>query len=513
MKRWIACLMACMLAAFALNAWAAEYTLDEKLIKQVKDGSGLKVTVKMDKTGGSFTSLDAQTNLALNALLPGAELSLRFLRGVGTIKGMQDLEITLTKGGEPLAGMRSLRDTQFESLTSSLLGGITYADVRGGGALMAMLLDQDPAWPPLEGVLLKLLLAESTWQTAANRKLDAYQLKLSLWLQGFTQTETVRAEDNTLRTRVLVSVPAAQLKNQIKQLLVDMFNDAELLSLLSRELNGREAAAFLQPGMLNGFFSSLDLLPLSGNIISERVMDNLGTLVENRIILPMGGARGIRQIDYVYTAGEEGGETRLSLAYEPQNAANEEGSVLRLQMTGSPLPDALDSMNYIGSLVMQPEADPDDFTVDQTMEASPGFGYNFRLYYSPEPEMIDVAQGTSTRDFEANLLITPQGEDMAAGQNFRLRMQLQSRQSSRAATYFTGSLVWQDMATQAQVEALISGNTAPPWAIPAVDITAVARVDALSQTQFEGLREQVRQTIKTAFTQLLLSLSVPVSQP
>ena len=234
MKRWIACLMACMLAAFALNAWAAEYTLDEKLIKQVKDGSGLKVTVKMDKTGGSFTSLDAQTNLALNALLPGAELSLRFLRGVGTIKGMQDLEITLTKGGEALAGMRSLRDTQFESLTSSLLGGITYADVRGGGALMAMLLDQDPAWPPLEGVLLKLLLAESTWQTAANRKLDAYQLKLSLWLQGFTQTETVRAEDNTLRTRVLVSVPAAQLKNQIKQLLVDMFNDAELLSLLSR---------------------------------------------------------------------------------------------------------------------------------------------------------------------------------------------------------------------------------------------------------------------------------------
>ncbi len=206
MKRLIIILLAAMLTFSALGAGALSYTLDEKLLRQVRDGSGLKATVKAEMTGGGFSILDPAANALIGAL-SGGELSLRYLKGVGTLKGMEELELILSKAGQALADMRLLRDPQFEQLSSSLLGAGRYADTRDGGVLLALLTGQDPAWPPVEGVLYRLNTAETTWQAAAAKKLEAYSVRLSLWLQGFTKTETVRDAANALQTRVTVAVP------------------------------------------------------------------------------------------------------------------------------------------------------------------------------------------------------------------------------------------------------------------------------------------------------------------
>ena len=511
MKRRIAWLLALLVAALALPALAAEYTLDEKLYKQVKDGSGLKAAVTFEKTGGAFSVLDTAANAAVNALLPGSELSLRYLRGVGTLKGLEELELLLLCGGQQAADLRYLKDAQFEQLTSSLLGGVRYLDARDGGVLLALLTGQDPVWPPVEGLLLKLNTAESTWQAAAARKLESYTVRLSLWLQPYTRTETVRDTDNRLQTRVTVSVPAPQLKAQIKQLLLDAYADTELLALLAQELDGRQAAAYLQPGMLNGFFQALDSLPIDGNLVSERLVDAQGQILENRLLLPMGGARGVRQVTYAFLADATGGQTTVVVEHLPKNPANAAGATTTLAFAGGPAPGS-EEVSYAGTLTLQPEAGTEGFTVAAPEGGAASTAYGFNLLYAPSPEAVDNAAGTSTRDFEFNLLVTPQGDGAPAPQSLRGSLQLQSRLNSRSATYFTGRLTWTDQGSQAQITANVTGNTAPPWNIPAIDPAGATRVDGLSAEQMQGLREQVQTTLQGALTALVAQRLMP-AQP
>ena len=99
MKRTIASLLAALLLLSAFSAFAAEYTLDQKLHMQLRDGSGLKATVKFIMPPGSqMSALDPATNTLLGALLPAAQLDIRYIRGAGALKGQEDTTITLQIG-------------------------------------------------------------------------------------------------------------------------------------------------------------------------------------------------------------------------------------------------------------------------------------------------------------------------------------------------------------------------------------------------------------------------------
>ena len=365
MKRLIALLLLAATPLAVLPALGADYTLDEKLFKQVKDGSGLRITIKTQKSGGDFSLLSPEDNALLRTLLPGAELSIRYLRGVGVLKGQEEMELVLTKNGQAIGEMRLLKDNQFEQLTSAFFGAVRYVDRRDGGALMALLSGEDPTWPPVEGVLLKLNTAESTWQGEVARKLDAYSLKLTLWLQAFTQSQNQYDAQNNPQTRIIITVPASQLKAQIKQLLVDAYNDPELLALLAREMDARQAAAYLQPSMRDSFSQSLDRLPLTGDMVSERLLNAQGQVVENKLILPLGGARGLSRVLYTHSLRPEGEQTVITLEYAPRSAQNQKGAVTSLVFSGGPVANSHE-ITYAGTISLQPEAGGYAFTVDDT---------------------------------------------------------------------------------------------------------------------------------------------------
>ncbi|MDD4079946.1 MAG: hypothetical protein PHP02_00855 [Eubacteriales bacterium] len=511
MKKALSLLLSALMLLAALPALAQEYTLDEKLIKQVQDGSGLRAAITFEKTGGALSLLDAAANAALNVLAQGSVLEIRYLSGVGTLKGKEDLEITLSRGTQPLADLRYLKDTQLEALTSTLLSGVGYADVRDGGVLLALMTGQDVVWPPVEGVLIKLNTAESTWQAAAGRKLDAYTAKMSLWLQGYTQTSTQRDEANNLLTRIDISIPPEPLKSQIKQLMLDVYNDAELLALLAQELDGRQAAAYLQPGMMNSFFTSLDQLKLSGNVESSRVFDREARLVESRLALPLGGARGITRLTHEYSLDADAAETNTwRLDMRPENEENTTGAVHLLTYAGGSLADAPESQAYTGSYSFTPEAGQAGFTVDEGQTPAVALAYNFNLFISPGEEVMDPATRRSIREDEITLVLTPQGEDAPAAQSFQLKMRLESGERTNSATSFKGTLTWQDQETEGLLTAAINGTSAPPWQIPDVALTGLTRVDTMTQTQLDALGEQVQQTLESALTQLLLRLTAPL---
>ena len=510
MRKLTALLLSALLALSCLPGLAAQYTLDEKLFKQVKDGSGLRAVIKFEKTGGAFSVLDAQTNALLGALLPGAELSLRSLRGVGTLKGQEETELILTRAGQALASFHWLKDSQFEQLSSSLLGASRYVDRRDGGALLALLTGQDPAWPPAEGVVFRLNTAESTWQGEAANKLEAYQVKLTLWLQGFTKTESLRDAQNRPQTRVTITVPAPQIKSQVKQLLLDVYNDAQLMALLAREMDDRQEAAYLQPGMLNSFFQALDKLPLEGSLVSERLLDANGQVIENKLVLPLGGARGISRVLYTEIVKPEGTQITLTLEHSPKNAQNQKGAVSSLVFTGGQTAGT-EEYTYAGTLSLQPEAGSDAFTVDAAEGDVVARVYGFNLMYAPSAEVVDQVAGSSTRDVEFLLRLTPQGEPAQGAQVIRAKATLQSRLNSRSATYFTGTLTWLDEGSQAQIKADFSGNSAPPWAMAAIDPNGAIRVDTMTAAQLKTLGLQVRTTLEKGLTAALARLLTPAT--
>ena len=512
MKRLLALLLTAVLLLGTLPAFAAEYTLDEKLYKQVKDGSGLKITLKTQKTGGAFSVLDAPTNAMLGALLPGAELAVRYLRGVGTMKGQEETELVLTKNGQTLFDLRHLADSQFEQLTSSLFGATRYVDRRDGGALMALITGQDPTWPPVEGVLLKLNTAESTWQGAVARKLDAYSVKLTVWMQAFTKTETIYDAAQNPQTRITVTVPAAQLKAQVKQMLLDMYSDAELLALLNQELNAREAAAYLQPAMMNSFFQTLDLLPLTGDLVSQRLLNAAGEVIENRLTLPLGGARGLSRALYTYTLKETGAQTEIVLEYTKTNPQNQKGAVTALVFEGGQTAGS-NEFSYRGTLSIQPEPGSDAFTVDSAEGDVPARVYAFNLLYAPEDEVVDQAASSSSRDFALTLRIAPQGEAQMAAQSIKANVKLTSRLNSRSATYFTGVISWQDEGSGALIQADISGNTAPPWSMEPVNAAGATRVDTMTTAQLKQAGESVQNAFLTALSALVMQMMTPTTTP
>lgn len=511
MKKLTALLLALVLTLPFTGAFAAEYTLDEKLFKQVKDGSGFKLTLKTDKTGGAFSVLDEAANAMLNTLLPGAELTLNYLSGVGTLKGKEDLQLTLQKNGQPLGDARLLKDPQYEQLASSFFGANRYIDQRDGGVLTALLTGNQQAWPPIEGVLLKLNTAESTWQGEAKAKLDEYSRKLSVWLQGYTKTETITTQDGSLLTKVSLSVPADQLKAQIKQLMVEAYNDTALLALLAREMDAKQAAAYLQPAMAGSFSQALDLLPLKGNLESERVLNTQGDLITNKLTLPMGGVRGIDRILYTFTANPTGGVSDVVIEKLPRDAQKTKGTVITLNYEGGEKADTRE-ISYMGTISVLPENIGDAFTVGNQQSAVTAREYAFSLLYTPGEEAVDQAAQTSSRDFDFSLRLTPK-EDEAATQLISLKLTLTSKFNSRSATYFTGALAWTDEKTQAKVTGDISGNTAPPWSIDSIDPAGAVRVDTLTMEQRATLSEQLQTLLQNALTSMMTKLVFSTAAP
>jgi hypothetical protein len=167
----------------------------------------------------------------------------------------------------------------------------------------------------------------------------------------------------------------------------------------------------------------------------------------------------------------------------------------------------------MGTLSLQPEDASDAFTVDTAEGDIPASVYSFNLLYAPSEEVVDQAAGNSTRDFEFMLRLTPQGDTTLTPQVIKANMSMQSRLNSRSATYFTGTLTWQDEGTRAQVQLDIAGNTAPPWTIAPVDPAGSVRVDSLNSAQLVNLSQQIRTVLLSALTSTILRQAVPTVTP
>ncbi len=499
-----------MLCSVAL---ASEYTpLDEKLKLQVRNGSGLTATLSFEASSGAqMSAVDTATNAMLGALLPGSSIEVRSLRALfGANKGREELRLTLKKGGQDAGTVVYVADSAVATLASSLIGTTVLAFGRGDTTLGGLLNSDATAWPGIEPLLMVLNTADNDWRKGADAALDRYAAKVSVWMQGFTKVSTAKdAQDRTF-TRTTVSIPAAAVKAQVKQLLMDLYADTELIALLQQRLSAKQAAAYLDRNMMNAFFTALDALPLSRDVAMERVFDATGAISESSVVLPLGGFRGIDVLETSYTATDAlSGNTTVKLHFVAP--AGTPAPVWTLAYAGGSEAASPETKAYKGTLTIQAKGEDGGFTVgENTAVSEVVYGFNLNVTESAESYQQTERGMAGKKDYQVTLLVTPETDTNAGAQSFQLNASLSGLSDDRAATAFTGTLVWEDMKTEGSYTMAFEGTSAAPWNIPAPDLTNATRPDSLTQAQRDALRQQLTLALQQALAGLAARFLVPV---
>lgn len=508
-------LVIAMLLSLPAAAFAVEYKpLNEKLMLQLRNGSGLTATVKLDMSpGASMTALDPTTNALLAALLPDSAIDVRYLRALfGANKDREELRLTLTKAGQSAGSLTWLSDGVMVTLASSLLGTGTYAAPRGDAALQTLLTGQKSTWPGIEGILAAINTTDLNWKTAAEAEMDRYTAKIGVWMQAYTKVANEKDEEGNAIIHTAVQIPPAAVKAEMKQLLMDFYQDAALQALLRQKLTAREAAAYLDRNMMNAFFSAIDALKMKEDVQITRVFNSAGHVIEDHIILPLGGFRGAEKLD-MHTKVLADGSTECThvLTLLPESTASVTGKVYTLSYIGGPAKDSPGDAAYKGTLSIVPESTTGTtFTVGEAGAQVPmRFAFNLNLTEGEETYTQTAKGQTAKKEYIYTLLVTPEHAPDVSPQSFRLKLTLSGGREDRAATAFEGSLAWQDMKTEGTLTASFTGTSAAPWNIPNLNLPSATRVDNMTETQLETLRQQLSNNLQAAITTLTAQFLVP----
>lgn len=495
MKRLTALLLAVVLALCTLPALAADYPIEEKFYRQMVESAFLG-TVTFSTSGTQTTAMDAASWFRIRSLLPRVTL---------------EADHSLTRG-EGQATMRLLLDDQsagetkllyndtLMGLSSDLLAGTDtyYTAARDWDVsqLAQAMIQGSSVWPPLWRVLLAVLTAPEEWQLRAQPFLEPYETKLGVWMNGYASFAT-GVQDNVGYTQLQCAIPAQAIKAEIKQLLVDFYANGELLSLLREIVTPQEAAAYLQSGMQDTFFSTLDALALEGTVEITRRYDAQGNLLLDSITLPFADTQTLRTLTLAVSPSAEGQHWAFS-------GQAQDGTDFDISFVAG------ENMAYTGSvrLLLPEAADGSSFIVSDTAaRRTIAFDYNFS--WDPGEETYTLATSRFERTLRGTLVIKPQeGWDMP-DQSLILEASFSSGSSQRSATQLNATLTWQDLDGDASITATLAGRTAAPFAVDSLSaVTGAMRLDLMTDESHSALIARWGQTA-SAWLENLAARLVP----
>lgn len=473
-----------------------EESLDWKLMQQIVNGSGLKLSASFETTGVLPQSpLDPAAAQLLISMLPQSTLALQYLKAAfGTQKDREELLINLLKGDDPAASFAYRSDGTLEVFSSSLLNDVQYGAAKGESLFAGLLLGGGMSWPGIERILFTIYTADNEWKTAVGALMKEYNNAVSVWLQNFTQVNTDTQGDNiTTETRVVL--PAAAIKQQMKSLLDRFYADEPLLALLRERFTAREAAAYLDPKMKDAFLSAINALPITENVEITRIFGKDGLLVRDDIYLPMGGAKGLNALQYLLTADEDGDvTTTVDVQWHPTQASAQ-GKQVTFTVTGARNQEEAVIATYTGRLdILAQTPRGEERLEDEACSFTLTFG------------QTDMAYNREIDKFSAEYLMTlafrQESEDNEPEQTIAANVTLDSGSNPRSATRINASAEWRDDAG-ALIRAKITGASAAPWSIAPIDDTQLMRLDSMAQAELETLVSGWQQTLQTSLAKLV----------
>lgn len=330
----LTCLVLCLvLALTSTAAFAREYTMSEKLMRQLEKGSGLKGTVILEASGeAEWVKLLAPiSGLPMELRSIGKETGDVFYHQLFALEGetQHDLLTAYSDGAKLL-------------LTSGLLPGTAVTMDTAGDAVGALLsggTDKNPNW--YSALANIAAIPADTWEADWAPRLEPYYQAIELWLSGFAAAPSVMHTDKG-ETRMLIryEVPVKALKKEMTTLLQQVLNDNALLALVREQLTDAQRQTYLHPDLMWYYTEVINAIPVEGSAVLEREITIVGDVVRTKLIFPMGGVGSWHTL----LLEQEDGESSLSL----------QGTEMTLQLVLKAAKESAESASWQGVIRMIP---------------------------------------------------------------------------------------------------------------------------------------------------------------
>jgi len=323
MKRAVFSILALVLALLLCAGASAEtaddvsYTMAEKLVKQIEYGSGFQGTLTI-----TADAVEGRESEALTTITP-LVFDITYIKPAGDETTSDEARLTLSFAGSEyqqgdaefsLRGgavyMRSslLEDGWYlldDSIMESLLQNIGIDDALPAASKLTQADGLMSGTLSFFTNMASCLMGADTDSMTAS--MQDYLTKIDFWLEGYRESvEMTELDDGTSGMEIAYRMPAAAVKAQLKQLIVDLMNDEALLSGLTAAMPAEQAALYLDPELQPYYFYAVDELPLEDDLTIRRVMSLLGDTVEISVVMPLyDSVSGAATLVYTCTQGGE----------------------------------------------------------------------------------------------------------------------------------------------------------------------------------------------------------------
>lgn len=494
MKRWISLALSLLLIVNAAAAFAENDTLMDKFYQQAVKESAYRGTVTFTVIGDRSAAFPDEVWPLLKSLLPNLTLTLEHTTQRNRDEGEAD--VTFALSGQPSAKISYLYDEKLTGIASDLLNPDTiYAAGRNWNWLSLLSADAGAGegWPPVWKLLLNGLNASDAWKERCRPLLEKYETMAASWMNGFASVSTGMEGDKAY-SELSCKIPVQEVKEEIKELLRELYQDEPMLSLLKEIASPEEAAAYLEPASQDTILASLDQLNLEGNVEIVRRHDSSGTTLLDRIAFPF---------------AQDALLTRLSFSVSPVEGA-QEWRVTGAAKDGSEFDISCEEVSpgaYTGSvaLLVPVAAESASFVVsDGAPELRPvGFDYSFN--WDQGEEAYSLADDKSTQTIRGSLMLRPRGETDWPMQMLSLNAELSSGSSKQSPTHLDGILSWMDMESGAAITVQLTSRTVSPFAYTVVsEAEDVIRVDEMTGGQRSALWQEWTEKLAQFFAAALI---------
>ncbi|MBE5802321.1 MAG: hypothetical protein E7319_08550 [Clostridiales bacterium] len=341
-KQWFAlvALLLCLTLVFpALAAEGEDYTMAGKLLKQLWAGSGFSGTLEL-----AVSAADGAQDVWVTKQPVLIDWDYIYVRPAENRLAEHRADLNLMDGENAvaeahfqfrdgaLAAQSPLLGDDWFRVTVDHLFAADQNTVEGNLAAqvapaVADLLERS-GMPALIELILPQLLSRQEQSTDVDKVMDAMSLRMDLWFEGHRQNAVLgKLDDDTTTVEMNYRVTPANIKAQLKQMVLDVLSDNAMLESLSALMDPEMAALFLNPELQPYYFEAIDALPLSGDLTLCRKVDMQGNTVLLELSLPFYDAKGgSMTLNYSRESGRgdlpatntitlDGGEQSMTLTY------------------------------------------------------------------------------------------------------------------------------------------------------------------------------------------------------
>ena len=296
MKRFFALLLICTMLFSC--ACAEDYTVAEKLYKQLWAGSGFSGTLSAEIDSPAFKTARPIT----------ADIDYIYVRETEGVEPEHRLDATLMDGENAIsAAYAQLKNGRLSFQADVLSPDWFTLDVGNQAEQADEAVQQAIAHTGMPALTDTLLMGAAALRENAELQeaLEPYLTRIDVWIEGYRQDAVLsKLDDETTVMQVNYVLGPAAIKAQVKQLIVDLLNDEKVLPLLSEAIGEEEASLYLNPALQKWYFEAVDSLPFPGDLTLSRTLAMTGETVELHLSLPLYDAQaGVITLAYDRTQG------------------------------------------------------------------------------------------------------------------------------------------------------------------------------------------------------------------